>query len=492
MSKVLTILERRRKLLKKKPKRDPLRPPKIQLPFQKQTIFIDSVAQFISAQCTRRAGKTSALALRFKKTMDRHPGSVCFYLSLTFDSAKSIMWPVLQELNDDLGWGCQFREGKMIMIAPNGATLRLYGADQKNFVKRLKGQKSPGIAIDEAQDFGSHLQSLVDDILTPMMVDYQDSWLALTGTPGPVPIGYFFDVTKNKKYGFETHEWSINENPYIVDPEAFIQKQIKKNGWLPNNPTLLREWRNVWVLDLEALWIKYEAEKCQFEELPKNVKNWNYICAIDLGFIHSDAIAVLAWSEEDPNIYLVEEIITAKQGLTPLANQIKDVMKRYNVHKLPIDTGGGGAKMAEELRMQFRIPVEAADKKEKQQTVEFMNDTLRLGKFKARKNSRFVHDSYLVQIDWEKSTPDKIVIQEKPHSDIIDAVIYGYKCSPFYTYEEKKKTTKPGTKEHEEEQAQILYEHHVQQLEKARAQKEGEPTWTNDDQGIPPWLKYDE
>src|ERR1019366_6235922 len=192
---------------------------------------------------------------------------------------------------------------------------------------------------------------------------------------------------------------------------------------------------NVWLLDLEALWIKYDVDKRVFHELPKSVKHWNHIIATDLGFVHSDAIAVLAWSEEDPNIYLVEEVITPKQGLTPRAEQIKSLLKKYdNVHKLPIDTGGGGAKMAEELRMQFRIPVEAAEKREKQQTVEFLNDTLRLGKFKARKNSRFVHDSYLVQIDWERSTPDKIVIQEKPHSDIIDAVIYGYRHSPFYTF----------------------------------------------------------
>ena len=62
------------------------------------------------------------------------------------------MWPVLHELNDKHDLGCTFLDSKLIMTYPNGATLRLYGADMKNFIKRLKGRKYPGVAIDEAQD----------------------------------------------------------------------------------------------------------------------------------------------------------------------------------------------------------------------------------------------------------------------------------------------------------------------------------------------------
>lgn len=492
MSNALKILEKRQKLLELKPKRISAKPLELDPRFVKQNSFVNSKRPFLAAQCSRRAGKSSGLALRFFRTMEKYPKSTSIYLSLTFDSAKSIMWPVLQELNEHFGLGCTFLEGKMVMTHPNGSRLRLYGADQKNFVKRLKGQKAPAIAIDEAQDFGSHLQSLIDDILTPMMVDYADSWLAVTGTPGPVPRGYFFDVTKNNRYGYEVHKWTLLDNPYINDAEGFIDRLVKKNKWEQNNPSLLREWRNIWVLDVEGLWIRYKEELNDFDELPKKVKHWNYICGVDLGFLDSDAIAVLAWSDEDPNIYLVEELITAKQGLTPLVEQIKGMIKKYNPHRIMVDTGGGGAKMAEEMRTQFRIPVEAAIKKEKQQTVEFLNDTLRLGKFKAKKNSRFAEDSYLIQIDWEKTTPDKIVIKDKVHSDIIDSVIYSYRVSPFYNFEPPPEKAKPGTKEYDDEQSQILFDHHVAQLEKAKAQKDGDPTWTTDAAGIPPWLKFDE
>src|SRR5665213_3194795 len=205
--------------------------------FPSQNGFVEDNARFIDAQCSRRAGKSTGLGKRFFKTMQKHPRAKCFYLALTRDSAKEIMWPVLQELNDTYNLGCTFTESTLIVKHPNGAKLQLYGADMKNFVKRLRGQKSPGVGIDEAQDFGTHLQGLIDDILTPMLVDYEDGWLAMTGTPGPVPQGYFFQVTQEHKHGYSHHEWTILDNPYIPDANAFIQDLITRREWTLEHPT---------------------------------------------------------------------------------------------------------------------------------------------------------------------------------------------------------------------------------------------------------------
>lgn len=412
--------------------------------FPKQNEFILDESRFVSAQCSRRAGKTNGLAIRFFKTMEKHPGCQCIYLALTRESSKDIMWPVLQELNTQFNIGCQFVESNLEMKHPNGATLKLYGADMKNFIKRLKGRKYPGVAIDEAQDFGVHLQSLIDDVLTPSISDYKDGWLALTGTPGPVPQGFFFEVTRNGKYGFSRHEWTILDNPYMPNPDAFIKDLIARREWTDNHPTLLREWRNKWVLDVQSLWVNYNESVNHFEHLPIGPK-WTYIMGIDLGFKDADAIAVLAWSSSDPNTYLVEEVITRKQGITDLVNQIESLSKKYDVAKMVIDEGGLGKKIAEEIRRRHHIPVVAADKARKQENVELLNDNLRRGVFKANKDSRFAQDSYLVQIDWDKSTPNKIVIKKHPHSDIIDAVLYSFKESPAYTYVKPKEPAKYGT-----------------------------------------------
>lgn len=426
--------------------------------FGAQNAFVLDTSRYLAAQCSRRAGKTRSLGLRFFRTLAKHPGAQCIYLALTRDSAYNIMWPVLQEINEEYQLGCVFLESKLTMFHPNGSKLRLLGADMKNFIKRLKGIKSPGIAIDEAQDFGTHLQTLVDDVLTPTLTDYKDSWLAMTGTPGPVPTGYFFDVTCNNKYGYSHHSWTLLENPFLPEPHKFISDLKAKRGWDDNNPTLRREWKNEWVLDTNSLWIQYNEKLNDFTELPVANGPYNYILGIDVGYKDADALAVVAWSEKDPNTYLVEEVITHKQGLTPLVKQINTLSDKYDISKMVIDAGGLGKKLAEELRRQHQLPVEDADKTRKQETVEFLNDALRTGKFKARARSVFAQDSYLVQIDWEKSTPNKVVIKRYPHSDIIDAVLYAFKQSPAFSYVKPKDEPKYGTKEWAERQSDRMFE----------------------------------
>lgn len=436
--------------------------------FPTQNAFILDPSRYIDAQCSRRAGKTNGLAIRFFRTMEKHPGSQCIYLALTFESAKDIMMPALKELNDKHSLGCTFTDG--IMTHPNGSRLKLMGADMKNFIKRIKGRKFPGIAIDEAQDFGTHLQSLVDDVLTPCIADYEDGWLALTGTPGPVPQGYFFSVTQHRKYGYSHHEWTILDNIYMPNPADFISDMMQRREWQEDHPTLLREWRNKWVLDVQALWVRYNAAVSDFLELPKLLgTKWHYILGIDIGFNDADALAVLAYSEDSRDTYLVEEVISKKQGLTELVDQVKALQGRYDFSRMVIDEGGLGKKLAEEMRRRHSIPVQPADKARKQENVELLNDMLRRGTFKAKAKSRFAQDSYLVQVDWDKSTPQKIVVKKKPHSDIIDAVLYAARESPTFAYEAPKKGPQKGSKEWAEAQEDALFEqataHFERQLE---------------------------
>jgi len=449
---IASTLRRRKKLILTKP---------IELDdnFPTQNAFIKDANRFIAAQCSRRAGKTNGLAIRFIRTMEKYPKSQCVYLGLTLDSARDIMWPVLQEINDKYSLGCTFMETRLTMTHPNGSKLRLLGADMSNFIKRLKGRKYPGVAIDEAQDFGPHLQSLVNDVLTPSISDYPDGWIAMTGTPGPVPQGFFFDITQNRKYGYSVHAWTLLDNPHMPQPGVFIADLQKRYEWPDDNPTLLREWKNRWVLDVQALWIRYNERLNHFTQLPDiGTKKWNYIMGIDIGFKDADAIAIIAWNEDHPKAYLVEECINNKQGITELVNQIEGLQKKYDISKMVIDEGGLGKKIAEELRRQKAIPVEQADKARKQENVEFFNDALRLGKFMAKSASRFAQDSYLVQIDWEKSRPDKIIIKKKPHSDIIDSVLYAFKECPIFAYTPPPVPPKYGTREWADAQQAEMFE----------------------------------
>lgn len=413
--------------------------------FQPQDAFVKDQSRFIDAQCSRRAGKTNGLSLRFLNSMATHPGAFFPYIALTRESARNIMWPVMQEMDARFKIGCEFTESNLTVTHPSGARLQLFGADMKNFIRRLKGIKTPGAAIDEAQDFGDHIRSLVDDVLTPTLTDYSDSWLAITGTPGPVPIGYFYEITSQRRYGFSHHSWTLYDNPYLPNARRFVKELKAKRGWDDNHPTLRREWMNEWVLDVQSLLIQYNESVSHYDEMP--IGDLVYIMGIDIGFEDADAIAVMAWDTKSPVTYLIEELITNKQGISELADQIKKLQNKYPITKMVIDEGGLGKKLAEEIRRRHHIPVQPADKTRKMETVEFLNDSLRMGHLRAKRSSRFASDSYLVQIDWDKSTPDKIKVKDTYHSDIIDAVIYGFKESPAYAFQKPKEKPKPQTKE---------------------------------------------
>ena len=436
------------------------------LNFPAQDKFVTDTGRFVAAQCSRRAGKTNGLAIRFFKTMEKHPKSQCLYLSLTQDSARSILWPVLKELDDKYRIGCTFTESKLEIRHPNGSKLKLMGADLKNFIKRLRGRKYPAVGIDEIQDMGPHVQSLIDDVLTPAIADYPDSWLAITGTPGPVPQGYFFEVSQQLQYGYSVHKWDLTKNPYMPNPSGFIADLIKKRSWTPDNPTLLREWKNQWVLDVQSLWIRYNENINNYTQLPKEHK-FNYILGVDIGFRDADAIAVVAWSETTPITYLVEERLARRQGMTALIAQIDELQKKYGAYKILLDEGGLGKKVAEDIRQRFGAPLQAADKAHKQNNVEFLNDAMRLGKFMASKDSQFAKDSYLVQIDYEKTTPTRTVLKKNYHSDIIDAVLYAFRESYSYTHKKEPEPPKWGTKEWADAQDQSMWEAELEGHQKA-------------------------
>lgn len=430
--------------------------------FPEQDNFINDPSRYIVAQCSRRSGKTTGLIYRFIKTMERYPKSQCLYVALTFQSAKEIMWVALMEVDTQYKLGLTFTESRLEVKHPNGSTLKLVGADQKNFIKRLRGRKYPGVGIDEAQDFGIHLQSLVDDVLTPSIADYADSWLALTGTPGPVPKGYFFDITHENKFGYSKHMWTIMQNPHMPDPQAFLDHVISSREWTPENPTLRREWLNMWVLDTHSLWVRYNENINHYEELPKEHK-WNYVMGVDWGHRDADAIAIIGWSETSPVTYLVEEMVNKKQDLTDLIDQIKLLQTKYDCSKIVFDEGGGGKKMAEEIRRRHSINIEPADKPRKQENVDLLNDSLRLGRFKAKKHSQFAQETYLVQVDWEKSTPNRVVVHKRFHSDIIDAVLYSFKESYAFSYQSPGKAApKWGTKEWAEAQVDSMFERELE------------------------------
>jgi hypothetical protein len=246
--------------------------------FPQQKAFILDPSRYVGAQTTVRAGKSTGLSMKFFNKAKQHRRVMLPYIALTRDSARNIMWPILQETADRFKILCDFTESDLTCtVRETESSIKLFGADMKNFIVRLKGIKTPLAAVDECQDFRSHLEDLID-ILTARISDYDDGQIAMTGTPGPVPKGFFFEVSQGK-HGFAMHKWKVYDNPYMPNIQQTVDDLKRRKGWDDNNPTYRREWHGEWVADADALVYKYNAQLNNYAFIPQNSGSWHYVIA---------------------------------------------------------------------------------------------------------------------------------------------------------------------------------------------------------------------
>lgn len=423
--------------------------------FDKQLNFVRDPHSFKIAVCSRRSGKTVACAADLVDTARNNPETVSLYITLSRNNAKKLIWPEIEKINRRHKLGGVPDHTELSMTFPNDAIIYLSGAKDASEIEKFRGLALKKVYIDECQSFREYIRELIDDVLSAALMDYAGT-LCLIGTPGAIPSGYFAEVAGQVRdklsmsQAWTQHGWTFFDNPHIARKsgkthQELLNRELTRRGVTAEDPSIQREFFGRWVLDSDSLWIKYDPKKNHFTELPKG--DWNYVMGIDLGFEDADAIAVLAWQQNSPITYLVHEKVVNKQGLTELVDAIKEIQSRYNIVKMVIDEGGLGKKLAEEMRRRHQLPVQPADKARKQENVAFLNDSLRTGRLMAKSNSKFAQDSYLVEIDRSKSRPDKIKISDKYHSDIIDAVLYGFKDSPAYAFSEPEKEPTPGSAE---------------------------------------------
>lgn len=399
--------------------------------FPKQLPFVASTAKLRTACCSRRAGKSEGCAaLLIRKALER-PGSVALYLTLTRVNAKRIIWQPLKRVLRDYGLDAASNESDLSVTFPGGSVVYLAGAQHKDELEKFRGMPLSVVVIDEAQLLSTHLAVLLDEVLAPALMDY-DGAMVLVGTPAPTPAGYFWECLEGKyAAAWERHSWTVFDNPWIEKksgktPQQHLEAELARRGVTVEDAKIQREWFARWAFDVSSLVFRYDAALNHFEALP-SAREWECVIGVDLGWDDADAIAVLKWHPHSPDLYLVEEHVLPKQTITQLGDRLRKLVDAHKPLRTIVDTGGLGKKIAEELTSRWALHVNAADKERKLEHIELLNDALRSGHLKAKRDSRFAQECLLVE--WDKSNPEKWCISERFHSDIADAVLYGYRAA---------------------------------------------------------------
>jgi hypothetical protein len=389
---------------------------------------------------TRRAGGTVALATWYLEGALQPPYANQLYVTSTLKNAKRLIWPTLKKLNAKYALGGVPNETEAFLRFPNvenEPVIYLGGAKDREEIEKIRGYEGglKRAAIDEVQSIrASILTTLVDDIIEPSLFDY-DGTLSLVGTPGPVLAGYFYEADE----GEQRHAWEhffldMRTNPHLEaksgkPPEQILAELRERRRWAEDNPTYVREYRGQWVTDTDALALHYDRQRnaCERQEAPAD--GWRYLLVFDIGFDDADAIGVLGWAPHDRRLRLVKELITRKQGITELGNQLKALARTFQPERIVGDLGALGKKIGAELQQRWGLNVEAADKQRKAEHVGLLDDALLTGSFLAPPDSVFAEDCAIVQWDADARAKGVLAFDDSYHSDIIDAVLYGYRLS---------------------------------------------------------------
>lgn len=425
--------------------------------FKEQLDLAYDPAKFATAVCSVRAGKTIACAADLIYTALTKAGTVGLYITLARSSAKRIVWPGLHNINRNYQLGAIPNESDLSFRFPNGSLIYCSGASDSAEIEKFRGLSNVALAyLDESQAFRAHIKELVEEILIKRLYD-TNGRLRMIGTPGPIPSGYFHDASQSPAWSH--HAWTLHSNPWIQKKSGktvaeLIQQDCERKGVGLDDPSIQRECFGRWVLDSTSLLLEYKRERNHYDSLPSG--NFNYILGMDFGYEDADSFSVLGWTDQSPNTYLVEEVVTEKQTYEEMAAQVDALFKKYPFCKVMADPGGGGKKLIESLRPRYLIPMQTADKLGKMANYGLLNNALRTARFFAKSHSRFAQDCNLLERDRDKSTPEKTVV--KGHSDAVDSCLYAFRESPAYGYTAPPALLRAGTPEWAQDQEDRMRE----------------------------------
>ena len=395
--------------------------------FAEQRAFFLDTSDVKAADCSRRAGKSWVIADELIYSAVTPPVGAVSYLALTRSSAKDIFWEPLKERLKFWGIPSDPREGDLSVRFPNGARIRLYGADQDKVTRRLRGNKHKRVRVDEAAFFGSALPTLVEDVLEPSLADLNGD-LGFASSPGPIPTGYYYELINDPR-GCSTHRWTAKENPHIPHWEQFCSRILERRGWTPETPKFRREYLGEWVHDYESLFYSFHRGRNTHVGALSSDCEWNYVMGLDFGWHDATAIVMIAFSYQHPHAFIVKAVRMTHKTISEIAPVVQEYVERYSPVKIVADTGGLGKSLTEELRKRYGLPVHTAEKRDKLAAVEFMNADWKAERLWLLEGNEHMAEQYECLL----KDPDTHAEVPGIPNDMCDAALYAYReCAHYH------------------------------------------------------------
>lgn len=406
--------------------------------FKEQLALMDDPSQFSVAICSRRAGKTFCVSSMLIDVAMKHPNCRVLYITLSRQNAKELVWDEpdsgILTLNEELGLGGEANNTELALYLPNGSVIRLTGCDTQREVRKVRGKKYRLVIIDEAQDMEDEvLQDLLKNVLPKTLQDLRGR-LILTGTPGIIASGPFFDISTGKVKKWSIHRWTQLENVFYPECLTLIeegrakshaeavavmrQQELEENGWDETEPAYVRETLGLWFTDYQTMLFRYDPRKNDYDgELPD--LEWKHVVGADVGFEDATAFVVWAYADEHPTAYEVHSEKKKRMLMPDVRERVAALMAQYDAVQCAMDPSAGGKALIEELSETYGLNVEVAERSEKAAFIEMMNGEIAGGRVKV------LPDGELAK-EWKSLRRDpKTGIEMQTKKDICDTADAG-------------------------------------------------------------------
>lgn len=383
------------------------------------------------------------------------PGVTSLAIASTVTKARDLLLPSIEWLNRETEAGIVHKASAFQFVLPDGGVIQCMGVGSVREADKVRGFTPPYVTVEEAGTFKPELlQYLVESCIAPAQIKWYGAGgrgVALVGTPGLLVEDYWHRLCKGE-FGASVHHGTVFDNPWIPDPQGFLDLQLTNNKWTRATPRFRREYLGEFCAETDSMcyagWDKVILPDYAAPTAGRT------IMGMDLGGAHKPSSFVVIRITQELDVeakrhkWILHFVHAEKMmaiTIHDVAKKTQELRKRFGVSHIRGDAGGLGTIITSTLREQFTgCPVEDAPKAGfKQGRIWALDSIWRQGTGRIYEGARALADE-LVAVPWNDEKDD----HHPAYSDhLCDASHYGAELVQQWERDEAPKDAQPGTAE---------------------------------------------
>lgn len=381
--------------------------------------------------CSRRAGKTDLAsgAINYAAII---PDSRIIYINLTFTNAINQIWNNTIKRAETMGLEIsKSSKADGTIEFGNGSSLRIMGNPNNSEIEKLRGEAKVSLIIIDEFFHQRNMQYAIDEVISPLMADRRDSTLLCMGTPPRLAKTYGEKCWSEK--GWKKFHWTMFDNPYMPDPQDYLEEYCNNKGISIDSPFIQREYfGKIGVYDTEALVFK---DRKTYNVFDKNEPITGICIGVDYGFSDYNAVISVAYNKSTKRSWVVKESKFNKAGVSDIINTIMEhynyAVELCNINRIDkenifIYADTNEESITYDLMNKYHLPAFNCYKYDKAYAIQLLAEELRTGRMQIPNNG--ILDNEMEQILYQRDDEDSIIPQIDEeigiHPDAAMALLY--------------------------------------------------------------------